>query len=280
MSAVAQRIAFEKKGIKFELEHNKSSEFTVFAEGLFHNGKKVESLTCYYRDKSINFTLYGYLKLGKIKVEGVTIDDASVAGSIEALIESRKQLEAVAFEAELKDIQAHRPLPFVNENEYVVYSIGCDTGLIQHDDKEVIKLALNNGAKVLPILRGQRDSSNKYPGCNDCFDSSYATKVEGKWVADGYKNVYEYLYCIPVADFNAAKKVIESQNEAEARSEEENLKAAFAKAKETGQPVLISKIVVDEKDSPLWKDGEGDLVDICKLAMPDGTIQEKCFHNY
>ena len=51
-------------------------------------------------------------------------------------------------------------------------------------------------------------------------------------------------------------------------------------AKRTGKKVLISKIVALEEDTPLRNDGEGDVVDCCIYAYPDGTTKMEYYHNY
>lgn len=64
------------------------------------------------------------------------------------------------------------------------------------------------------------------------------------------------------------------------KSKEQILQEKFALAKETNKPVLISKHVVPEEHTPLAKDEEGDMVDVCIYAMPDGTTETTYTHNY
>lgn len=261
--------------------------FILYAENLYEDKggdyeqdyQPVEKISCGYEGSGVlKFGLFTHMRIGSNKITGVKIEEVEVIKQVEKLI----RLDAEKRENNEKDREANRPSPYVDESKYVIYNVGCDTGLIYcEENRPIIELALKKGAKAIPILRGERDETNKYPGQMDShIDVSYAEKVNDKWVAKGYSYVYEDLYCITKEEFESAKLIIEEKKNAAKKQKEEALAAAFVKAKETGEPVLISKYVVHESESPLVGDGEDDMVDICTYAMPDGTTSEKYFHNY
>lgn len=278
-------ISFEKKGIKFDLEFNGGRSFKLTAENLWESGDAefnekdfpVKHTNAGYENGQLKFGLFHYMKIGANKVGGVKVEDPEVIESIEKLITDNAQERA----DNKKDREDHRTAPYADFSQVVGYNIGCDTGMIYAENAAAIKLALENGAQSFPLLRGDRDESNKYPGQMDAnIPSSYATKIDGEWKAEGYRFVYEESYFINKADYDAALEIIEKEKKAKEDATNEELNKKFEEAKSTGKPVLISKYVVAEQDSPLAADGEGDMVDICKYAMPDGTTEEKYFHNY
>lgn len=283
-----EKINFSKKGIQIVLQPRNIHGFDLLADNLYEyeGGEKVEKAPCTYENGRIRF-LFGDFCIkafGKF-YNGITIDDKNIEKQILAVLEKqeeKKRQDQIKLEKNKKDRELHRQSPVVDEEKFVVYNVGCDTGLIHPEAKrKVVELAIKKGAQVTPVLRGERDGTNKYPGHMDSrIDSSYAKKIDGHWVADGYSYVYVDLYCISIEDFEAAKKIIEEQENTAKKEKEELLQSAFAEAKKTGKPVLLSKYVVHEQDSPLASDGENDMVDICTYAMPDGTISEKYFHNY
>jgi hypothetical protein len=280
------KLTYQKAGINFTLSFERGISIVIEANCLFKEGdsefnekdKKVKTLHSGYQNGALKIVYGGYLLVGGKKLDGIKIDDESVRMQIEKWIADDKQ----KVDDDKADRESHRPSPCVDTEMFVLYNVGCDTGLIYPEIKRsTIELALKNGAKPIPVLRGERDKTNKYPGQMDAhIDVSYATKIDGKWTAPGYEYIYEDLYCIPVEDYNTAKAVIDAETNAKKEAADKSLQDAFERARTTGEPVLISKIVVPEEESPLKNDGEGDMVDICKFAMPDGSIQEKCFHNY
>lgn len=278
-------LTYQKAGIDFIITFTMGTALIVEANCLFKTGdtyynekdKKADKLNAGYKDSIIKFN-GGYVLVGGKKINGIKIDDEVIKQQIEEWIaDAQKERED-----NQADREQHRPAPYIDKEKYILYSIGCDTGLIYSEKiRPIIELALKNGATSTPVLRGERDETNKYPGQMDAhIDVSYANKVNDKWEAPGYKYVYEDLYCIPVEDYNVAKAIIDAGVNTKKEQSDKTLQEAFEKARTTGEPVLISKIVVPEEKSPLAADGEGDMVDICKFAMPDGTNQEKCFHNY
>ena len=64
------------------------------------------------------------------------------------------------------------------------------------------------------------------------------------------------------------------------QTKEQKLEKHIDEAVKTGQPVLISKYVTHESDTPLRNDGEDDMVDVLTYAMPNGKIETKYVHNY
>lgn len=177
-----------------------------------------------------------------------------------------------------KDREDNRPSPCVDRDLWVLYSIGCDTGLTHSTSNvKAINLAIAQGAAIAPVLRGERDQTNKYPGQMDGhIDCCYAEKVDGTWQATGYKYIYEDLYCILREDYNAALALIEQAEQDEKRQQQE----PFDMAKKTGLKVLIGKSVAHESETPLAGNGEGDLVDVLTYAMPDGTTAIDYYRNY
>ncbi len=277
----------EKAGQKFTITHKQngygSTELTVEGPFLYKKGdaeydesdEPIQKVRGGLKETSVKFNS-AYVLIGGKKYGGLTLNTEIV----EEIEKSIKE-DAQAFADRKQDREDHRRAPYVNRDQFEVFNIGCDTGLIYHKNVEAIKRALKNGAKQYDVLRGQRDGSNKYPGqMDDMIPVEFATVVDGKYVAEGYDYVYAEHYCISTEDYEKALLEITTKKEAKDNQAASELAAKFIEAKETGKPVLISKIVVSEEDSPLADDGEDDMVDICKMAMPDGTIKEMYFHNY
>lgn len=280
-------ITYQKAGIDFTLTFHSGRAIAVEANCLFETGdweynekdKKVDKLLSGYNEGVITVCYGGYILANGKKVSGIRIDDKSVREQIEKWISDFKK----EWDDDVKDREANRISPTLNEQLFKTFHYGCDTGLLYpEEDREIIQLALkNNGGKQIPVYRGQRDSTNKFQGQMDShIPAEYVKTTKKGATAIGYDHVNIDLFCIPVADFEAAKAIIDADREAKKVAAEKVLQDAFEEAKTTGKPVLISKVVVPEEQSPLARDGEGDMVDVCKYAMPDGTIKNEYYHNY
>lgn len=223
-----------------------------------------------------------YIKHGGKDVNGVKIEDAAVISTLKDWIdqlEAKRNELVAARAAEAKLRQDARPAPAFNADDVIIFSYGCDTGLLHcSEGEDIVKAALAQGAEKGTLLRGERDGSNQYPGqMDEHIPASYATCDEdGKWSAVGYTYVYEQCYYISRKDFDAAKEVVEAPK----REREAARAAKFIEAKATGKPVMLSSYVAPEHDTPLRNDGEGDMVTCCEMAMPDGTVKMEYHHNY
>lgn len=211
-------------------------------------------------------------------LEGKKIDGLSVTEDVKSFLLKCEQEARTKWETGQKDREVNRIPGYPNYSEIVTYNIGCDTGLIySKENREAIKLALENGAVVVPLLRGERDETNKYPGHMDTdIPASFAKLENGTWKADGYKYVYEERYAISRDDYNKAYAIVDAL----LKNKQDKKQRPFIEARETGKPVLISKICLPEEETPLAKDGEGDVVDVLTYAMPDGSTKTEYVHNY
>lgn len=260
-------------------------EFTITATGgntftaKVNNGEIVESLlkdklSCSLKGDVLEFGVHSHYKSpdGK-KVNGLSLTPEQISW-FKAQTKESVRLRKV----EENDRESNRPCGYPDYDNIVIYSVGCDTGSIySKENSDAIELAIKNNAIVTPVLRGERDETNKYPGQMDGhIPVSYAQVVDGKFTAKGYKYVYAEWYSITQIDYKKALLVIQKKQE---KSELEARKP-FEEARITGNPVLISKIVVPESETPLVNDGEDDMVDVCTYAMPDGSTEIKYFHNY
>lgn len=278
-------INYTKAGIDFKLEFQGGRLFKVIANGMWKTGDseynekdtKIESLNGGFKDGKVQF-IGGYILVNNSKMGGLKIDDAGIGDQMLELMKT----DAEQWDTDKKDRENNRTVGYPDYDNIVIYSIGCDTGLIYSEEKRpVIELALKSGVKPTPLLRGERDTTNKFKGQMDAhIPVEYAKMVNGKLHVEGYIYVYEDLYFISKKDFDNAKAIIDNVKFEKKQEADQFIQQAFATAKETGLPVLLSKVVVAEEDSPLANDGEGDMVDICTMAMPDGTTDIQCFHNY
>lgn len=271
----------EKGGSNYTITHEQtghgSRSLTIKGKNLYNNNMLEPEITGYIEDGKLKFSLFSHVLVGGVEYNGFTVPE-DLINQIEASVKEDKEI----YNRKQEDRAANRIAPYIDRNKFEVFNVGCDTGMIYHSNEKAIKRAIEAGAKVFDVLRGERDNSNKYPGqMDDYIPVDYATKNEnGKHTAVGYSYVYAEHYCIEADTYKKALEEIETEAKAKENKESNHLQACFQKAKETGEPVLISKIVVSEEDSPLRDDGEGDMVDICQMAMPDGTIKEMYFHNY
>lgn len=229
-----------------------------------------------YKDKQIKFNFAYVVTSSGQKFGGINLPD-EVCTQLDELIAK----DVKVAENNKADRENNRPAPRLDTEKYEVYNVGCDTGLIYHSNKKAIKLAIQKGAIVFPVLRGERNETNKYPGhMDDYIPVTHATKTGDKYSAEGYNYVYPEHYCIEKKEYLNALAEIETTREAAKNEKEQALQAKFEEARKTGNPVVINKIVLHESDTPLKNDGEGDMVDCVTLAMPDGTTKIEYYHNY
>jgi len=278
-------ITFTKNNQEFKVSYKGGTLFTVETSNLYKVGDYEydeedtisQKVNAGYKDGNLKFHS-AYVLVAGNKFGGVKIDDQLAIDQIELMIKTN----AESRENDKNDRESNRPVGYPSYDNIVIYNVGCDTGLIYSEEKRpIIKLAIERGAKVTPLLRGTRGDDNKYPGQMDShIPYNLATEINGKLSVPGYSHVYEDIYFISKEDFDSAKLIIDTKNDTEKKESDGVISAAFKIAKETSKPVLLSKFVVAEEDSPLAADGEGDMVDVCTFAMPDGTTEQKYFHNY
>ena len=189
---------------------------------------ELDGKTAKYENGAVLF--YKPRKINKQKVGGITIP-SEIANYIEALYEKKKQ----EFLKEQREREKDRPAPFVDEEKFFVFSLGCDTGLIYPEShRKVIKNIL---ARIKPqkVFRGARDDTRKFPGHYDSMiPESYVRFEGGTYTAAGYKHVWcEDTFALP-------RDIVEKAYQ---RAQEEQKRKKLARdAEKAAEEAIINEI--------------------------------------
>jgi hypothetical protein len=250
-------ITYTKKGYEFKLD---LEEARIDGDCL--------ALKVTYKDdwgfgifisKKNTIEFYSKLKVGKMYIKGIEIDDQNI---INTLNELQKKL----IEERRKEIEKVKT--FVPKK--IRFALGGDSWRVYVATDEI-----QTRLGVPEIVEKVEFLMNRYrkETLNEITSKSKKIDINVGYTVDGWREI-ELATVLKILQPVAEKSEKEKEERRKAKAEKERM--AFEEAKATGKPVLLSSYPTDCDGSE-----EGCDVDIVSIyAMPDGNVKEERVHTY